>query len=112
MQTLDDAIDDFLGLPDKRAAISDAGLVALGRLTAVAQRDSGQSRVVGRFLLGLYNGRTYPFNLVELRGLDCQLFDDCLAVLRLDNEPAMEVHEYLANGETIWSDLRQRWGLN
>jgi len=52
----------------------------------------------------------YPFNLVELRGLDTPLFEDCLAVLRLDRRPEREVHEYFKNGDAIWAGFRKRWG--
>lgn len=94
----------------ERPAIRTAGLEALQRLVPIAQRDSGQSRTIGRFLLGLYNGDAYPFNLVDLRGLDAHLFDDCIAVLRLDRQPEREVHEYFKNGDAIWAGFRKRWG--
>lgn len=47
-----------------------AGITALKRLLPIAQRDSGQSGVIGRFLLGLYNGQAHRFDLTELRRLD------------------------------------------
>ncbi|NYU52262.1 hypothetical protein H0B49_35090, partial [Pseudomonas aeruginosa] len=59
-----------------------AGLTALKRLLPIAQRDSSQSGVIGRFLLGLYNGQAHRFDLTELRRLDPALFDACLSVLR------------------------------
>ncbi len=93
----------------ERPRIRAAGIEALQRLVPVAQRDTGQSGVIGRFLLGLYNGQAFPFDLTELRHLDRGLFDDCLAVLRLDNTPEQEVHEYLPNGDAIWADFRKRW---
>lgn len=64
------------------------GLPALERLAQVAQRDSGQARIVGLFLLALYNGPAFPFDLTQLRGLDAELFRDCMAVLHLDYHPA------------------------
>lgn len=85
------------------------GVPALRRLVAVAQRDTGQSRVVGRFLLGLWNGSAYGFDLTELRGLDTALHDDCLAVLRLDHTPAREVHQYIEDGDRLWQELRERY---
>lgn len=42
-----------------------AGLTALKHLLPIAQRDSGQSGVIGRFLLGLYNGPAHRFDLTE-----------------------------------------------
>ncbi len=93
----------------KRPAIRQAGIEALARLVPVAQRGTGQSEVIGRFLLGLYNGYDYPFVLTSLRGLDTALFDDCLAVLQLDYSPEQEVHTYLPNGDAIWEELVSTW---
>ncbi|MEI1260090.1 hypothetical protein VUS13_08335 [Pseudomonas aeruginosa] len=104
-----DVFDELFHAAQERPAIRTAGLEALQRLVPVAQRDSGQSGVIGRFLLGLYNGQSFPFDLTELRRLDQGLFDDCLAVLRLDNTPEQEVHTYLPNGDAIWSEFRERW---
>lgn len=95
---------------EERPAIRAAGLAALQRLVPVAMNGTGQSRVIGRFLLGLYNGRGYPFDLTDLRLLDGALFDDCLALLRIDNAPEREVHEYLADGEAVFAELRRRYG--
>lgn len=95
---------------EERPAIRAAGLLALQRLVPVAMNGTGQSRVVGRFMLGLYNGRGYPFDLTELRLLDGELFDDCLAVLRLDNSPEREVHEWLKDGDKVFAELRRRYG--
>ncbi len=93
-----------------RLAVKASGLPALQRLVTVAQRDTGQSAVVGRFLLGLYNGRTYPFNLTELRGLDQELHSDCMAVLIMDWSPEREVHEMISDGHRIWDQFIARWG--
>ncbi|WKL67811.1 hypothetical protein Q1Z72_03825 [Pseudomonas qingdaonensis] len=93
----------------ERPAIRVKGIEALQRLVPVALRDSGQSRIVGRFLLSLYNGSAFPFALTDLRGLDSSLWDDCLAVLRLDRRPELEVHEYIENGDDIWSQLKRAW---
>lgn len=93
----------------ERPRIRAAGIEALRRLLPVAQRCTGQSRIVGRFLLSLYNGNAFPFSLTDLRGLDSGLWDDCLAVLRLDRRPEQEVHEYIENGDQIWSQLKRAW---
>ena len=93
----------------ERPAIRAAGIAALRRLLPVAQRCSGQSRIVGRFLLSLYNGQVFPFALTDLRGLDSVLFNDCIALLHMDQRPEMEVHEYIENGHAIWSQLKKDW---
>lgn len=93
----------------KRPAIRAAGLAALVRLLPVAQRDSGQSGVIARFLLSLYNGTAYPFPLTDLRKLDTALYQDCITVLHLDARPEQEVHTYVANGEAIWDGFKKVW---
>lgn len=84
------------------------GIPALERLAIVARRDTGQARTIGLFLLGLYNGNAYPFNLSRLRGLDLDLYSDCLAVLSMDYHPTMEVHEYIDDGNELFKKLRDR----
>lgn len=94
----------------QRDAVRRSGQPALARLVTVAQRDTGQSAVVGRFLLGLYNGLNFPFCLTDLRALDQELHNDCLAVLAMDWSPEREVHELIENGTAIWQGLIKRWG--
>ncbi|WP_397377092.1 hypothetical protein [Pseudomonas sp.] len=93
----------------QRPAIRAAGLAALYRLLPVAQRDSGQSGVIARFLLSLYNGTAYPFPLTDLRKLDTALYKDCIAVLHLDARPEQEVHTYVTNGDAIWDGFKKVW---
>ena len=99
--------DDLAAYANDRADAHENGLPALRRLAEVAWGDSGQARIVGRFLLGLYNGRAYPFDMCRLRSLDLKLHQDCLAVLRLDYHPAREVHEYLEDGYALFKYLRE-----
>jgi len=76
---------------------------ALIRLAKIAEADTGQAATVRRFLLGLYNGYRFPFNLITLRGLDKELFDDILAVLKLDARATrQEVHQYFDNGGVLF----------
>ncbi|MCY1505767.1 hypothetical protein D9M68_399890 [compost metagenome] len=89
--------------------VREAGVEALKRLLVVAQRDTGQSAVVALFLLGLYNGRDFKFDMTELRCLDHNLFEDCLTLLRMDYNPEKEVHRHFENGQEIWQDLRRTW---
>jgi len=87
------------------------GEKALRRLLPVAQRDTGQSMVIARFLLNLYNGERFPFDMTDLRRLDFELFDDCMAVLRMDFQPQKEVHLYFENGSAVWEALAKEWGF-
>ena len=113
MRTLSQCIQDDLNRlaveEAERPYIREAGIEALRRLVPVALRDSGQSGIVGRFLLSLYNGSAYPFPLTDLRGLDTSLWNDCMAVLRMDRRPEQEVHEYIEGGDAIWEQLKKDW---
>lgn len=94
----------------QRHAVVTSGMQALNRLIPVAVRPTGQGRAVGRFLLGLYNGPEYRFDLTELRGLDLSKFEDCLRVLMMDYSPEVEIHERVPNGQAIWAELVAMWG--
>lgn len=92
-------------------AIRLEGEAALRRLLPIAQRDTGQSSVVARFLLNLYNGERFPFDMTDLRRLDYELFDDCIAVLKMDSQPEKEVHRYFEDGGAKWEALAKDWGF-
>lgn len=98
-------------LPTIRAA----GLEALKRLLSIAQGNSGQCRHVAAFLLGLYNGNRFKFDLTDFRCLDRAIFNDCMAVLAMDFRPQQEVHTYFDQGgdegHQIWEGLAKRWGV-
>lgn len=92
-------------------AIRLEGEAALRRLLPIAQRDTGQSSVVARFLLNLYNGSRFPFDMADFRRLDYEVYDDCMAVLKMDSQPQKEVHRYFENGGAIWEGLAKDWGF-
>jgi len=82
----------------------------LKRLIKVAEGDSGQSVRIARFLLGLYNGTAFPFDLTDLRGIDRSLNNDCFAVLAMDSKACeMEVHHYLEDGQARFEVLAERF---
>lgn len=95
----------------ERPAIEREGEAALRRLFAIAHRDSGQCRHVAAFLLGCYNGTRFPFDLTNFRCLDAALFDDCIAVLKMDAQPEREVHKYFENGGAAFEKLAQDWKI-
>jgi hypothetical protein len=70
---------------------------ALVYLWEMGQRDSSSEKAAAKLLLGLYNGKRFPFDLTDIR-----LFDDAnlrrvLLVLEMDARPRYEVHVLLAN---------------
>ncbi len=63
-------------------------------------------------LLGLYNGNRFPFDLTELRAIDDSLFEDYLAVLRMDARVTRkEIHEYLDDGGRRFEQLAKDWSV-
>ena len=95
----------------ERPAIRAAGFEALRRLVKVAQGHSGQSRHVAGFLLSLYNGDRFKFDLTDLRALDRPIFDDCMAVLQMDYMPEKEVHCYFEDGRQLWEQMAKEWNI-
>lgn len=87
------------------------GVEALARLLKIARGNSGQCRIVAEFLLGLYNGNRFKFDLTDFRCLDREIFEDCLEVLKFDWKPAVEVHRYFKDGSRIWEGLATDWGI-
>lgn len=93
-----------------RGEAEQRGIPALARLIEVAHGDSGQCGRVRRFLLGLYNGGTFPFDLTDLRALDWNIQDDCLAVLAMDMDPWTEVHHRIpGTSEVIATWAAEAW---
>lgn len=90
---------------------SQAQIDALQRLWKRANEHSGQGGTVARFLLGLYNGQRFPFDLSEFRKLDPASFEDCLQVLRMDGRPHQEVHCALGVDSEEFEWLALCWGL-
>ena len=88
-----------------------AGVEPLARLLVVARRDTGQSQVIARFLLNLYNGNRFPFDMTDFRRLDHDVFIDCMSVLQMDYMPSQEVHMYFKRGSEIWERLGTDWGF-
>ena len=94
-----------------RARDEEQGVESLKHLYRIAQGDSGQCRRVASFLAGLYNGTRFPFDLTNFRGLDGELFEHCMAVLRLDSRPQQEVHMYFEDGGRKWEEMILNWGF-
>lgn len=77
---------------------TDEQLDAARLLFALAKRDFDTSggRVCASLLLGLYNGRRFPFDLTDLRLLDERSFRAAMVVLNMDARHTWtEIHEVL-----------------
>lgn len=100
------------GASEMRDDFLEDGLPALLRVIDIGLEYSGQSRICGRFLLGLFNGGDFPFDLTTLRGLDDDLADDCLEALRMDSRAVGEVHSLVPNGQAIFDQLLVKWATH
>lgn len=109
---LSDWRKDLVARNAKMKADREAGEAALRRLLPIAQRDTHQAGKVARILLGLYNGHRFPVNLTNLRSLDDTIFEDVIAVLRMDANAYQEVHLYFENGARVFEKLAADWGMN
>lgn len=70
-------------------------LDALVRLWHFSQNHHSSARAAAKLLLGLYNGRRFPFDLTDLRLFDAERLHDVLTVLQMDASPQKEVHCWL-----------------
>lgn len=95
----------------RQARAREEGEPALRRLFDVAHGHSGQCRYVAAFLLGLYNGSRFPFDLTDFRAVDSEIVDDFERVLRMDAVARQEVHTYFANGGKRFEALAERWRI-
>ncbi|WP_243374638.1 hypothetical protein [Geotalea sp. SG265] len=84
---------------------------AAKRLWKIANGNSGQCEVVARFLLGLYNGYRFKFDLTDFRRLDTAIFQDCLNVLVMDYQPQDEIHEALGIPGAEFERLAKEWNV-
>jgi hypothetical protein len=88
----------------RKAEALKVGVPALRRLIAHSQSGSIHARNVAKFLAGLYNKP--QFDLAGLRGLDEEVFEDVVCVLRLDaiaGERA--VQNYIADGQRVFDSI-------
>lgn len=87
------------------------GSDALKRLVPVALRDTNQSRHIAGFLLNLYNGERFHFDLCHLGSIDHALFLDCITVLMMNVVPGPEIHEYFEHGNKVFEGIAKDHGF-
>lgn len=95
-----------------RDILETRGLAALQRLYKKASGNTNQCRYIASFLLGLYNGVRFPFDMTDLRAIEGELFEDCMTVLRMDARiTRQEVHLYFTEGSEKFEALAKDWNL-
>lgn len=90
------AMASFDNRDNDPAAARDRALPALHTIATAIRRNpgTGQGRRLTAFLGGLFNGERFAFDLTDLRALDTELADACLAVLNYDRYRQVEIHHW------------------
>lgn len=82
---------------------------AYARLLKIAEQgDSGQARRVAAFIAGTFNGRTFPFDLFELRAVDAGISDDMLCCLDALRWARADLYTLVPNGEARVREIVRR----
>ena len=85
---------------------------AFARLLKIAEEsDTGQARRIALFLAGTFNGRAYPFDLYELRGLDVAIGDDMLVCLDALRWARADLFKLVPDGESRIEAMIKLWGI-
>lgn len=81
---------------------------ALTKVIKTALDDCGGGRVCRDFLLSLYNGHAYPFNMNGLCNLDSCLYAACITIMNINcrPNPPFEIHEWFVNGNEVFDRLK------
>jgi hypothetical protein len=94
-----------------RAATA-AGAQAFARLLRLAEeRESGQIVRIARFLAAVYNGQSFPLDVLELRAVDVAISDDMLQCLDALRWGRADLHTLVPDGDRRMQAVIVRWGL-
>lgn len=81
---------------------------ALTKVLRMALDDCGGSRVCRDFLLSMYNGHAYPFDMNGMCNLDGGLYAACITIMNINcrPNPPYEIHNWFTNGDEIFDRLK------
>ena len=86
-------------------------LMALENLWRHAQGFGSQSKITALFVLGLYDGERFAFDLNTLRDLPSHVVLDCLVSLHMDHASRTNVAQLLGVHADKFERLAKAWGL-
>ncbi len=78
-------------------------------LLPVAMRGTGQSGRCAQVLLSAYNGYDYHVSIPDLCGLDVDLYEAAITVIRGRCELLLEPHVLIQDGGRIFDELYDDW---
>jgi hypothetical protein len=82
---------------------------AVDTLIRLAQTQCGASKGAAQVLLGLYNGRAWHVNLIDLCNLDPANYRASVIAIRGRIELNIEPHEIIENGDAVFDQLQEEW---
>lgn len=80
-------------------------------LTLAESRESGRVRTVAQFLAASYNGTSFKFDLLDLRGHDVEISDDKLSALDALRWGKADLYRLVPDGENRVQAIIALWGL-
>lgn len=75
-------------------------------------RDSGQIRIVARFIAGTFDSEAFVFNPFDLRMVDVDISDDMLACLDALRWGKADLHKLVPDGRTRVLAIYKEWNLS
>lgn len=75
---------------------------------SLRRRGVGQTQRVAAFISSTFNGRTFPFDLFELRAVDVGISDDMLWCLDALRWARADLYTLVPNGELRVREIVQR----
>lgn len=78
-------------------------------LISLARKYCGGSKAAAQVVLGLYNGRNWHVDLIDLCNLDAENYRAAMIAIRGRVEFNREPHELINDGDRIFEELQDQW---
>ncbi len=82
---------------------------AVATCLALAQRDTGGSRIAAQVLLSAYNGDSFQLDVAGLSNLDRGNYEIAITVIRGRYDLGREPHEMVTDGSKVFKALWSQW---
>lgn len=105
-------LEKIAGFAARAQKATARGGQAFARLLKIAETsDTGQARRVAAFVAATFNGRSFPFDLFELRAVDVDISDDMLSCIDALRWARADLHRLVPDGELRVRAVIREWGL-
>lgn len=105
-------LEQLAGFTARSKKATAEGGQAFARLLKLAEgSDTGQARRVAAFVASTYNGRSFPFDLFELRAVDAAISDDMLVCLDALRWAQSDLYRLVPDGDRRVQAVIRDWGM-